>query len=602
MGSIQPDVSGYLILPLASCVACSVFGTAILVRDARSATSRLSAALVYGGAFWAFCEVLWMTAADPEIALRWVKLSALGWFLIGPLALQLMIEIIGEPAEEVRSRLPVLYVASALFLVIDWATPWIHPRVVEAPWGWSYELGPAYPFYWVFTVTALVWGLALGFRAHGRLPSEAERRQARWFGAGIMAPLVIGSVTDGVLPWLGIQVLHLGTPSFLVLGTTVTWSLHRYGYALLAPAAHSAQIVETMREGLVMIRLDGRIRTANRAIAELAGCDARRLLGTRIQDLLDWEPFERVRPEREVESVMRPVDGPPFDVSLSIALLEHRNRGVCGAVVVVRDQREIAGLRERLVLSGRMAAVGELAAGVAHEINNPVAYVRSNLLLLRGHWQTLSGAMASRGGLAIDGLDARGGVDEKDREELATVIAEGEELIDESLEGIDRTATIVRGIREFSHAGGGTREPASLNGLVEAARRMAVTRLRPGVEIRPRYGTLPDIACCPGEIQQVILNLLINALDAVGESGVVRVETGCKEDCVELSVEDDGAGIDPANLARVFDPFFTTKAVGEGTGLGLSISYEIVHRHGGEISVDSIPGSGTTFRVKLPVG
>lgn len=584
----------YLLLPLISCIGCSIFGTAILVRDARSVTSRLSAALVYGGAFWALCEVLWATSADPEVALRYVKLSAIGWFLIGPLALQLMIEVIGEPAEDVRSKLPTLYLASALFLVIDWTTPWIHTRVVETPWSWGYELGYAYPFYWAFTVTSLVWGLGLGFRAYGRLPSEAERRQARWFCVGIMAPLVIGSVTDGILPLLGIQVIHLGTPSFLVLGVTVSWSLHRYGYALLAPTAYSAEIVETMQEGLVMIRLDGRIRTANSAIAALAGCDARQLLGMRIQDLLDCEPFEPMRSKREVESLMKPLEGSPFEVSLSITLLEHRDLGTSGAVVVVRDQREIAGLRERLVLSGRMAAVGELAAGVAHEINNPVAYVRSNLVLLRGHWNTLHSEWAEH--------PAEHPAEVKDREELEALFTEGEELIDESLEGINRTAAIVRGIREFSHAGGGAREHTNLNALIEAAHRMAATGLKSGMEIHTEYGQLPETICSPGEIQQVILNLLINALDAIEETGVIRVDTRHEGDEVVLTVQDDGSGIARDDLARIFDPFFTTKTVGEGTGLGLAISYEIVHRHGGEISVDSTPGCGTTFRVALPVG
>ena len=579
----------YLLLPLISCIGCSIFATAILAQDAKSATSRISAALVFGGAFWALCEVLWATSADPVIALRYVKLSAIGWVLIGPLALQLMIEIIGEPAEDVRSKLPALYLASAVFLLIDWTTPWIHTRVVETPWSWGYELGHAYPFYWAFTVTALVWGLGLGFRAYGRLPSMAEQRQALWFGIGIMAPLVVGSVTDGVLPWLGIQVVHLGTPTFLVLGVTVTWSLHRYGYALLAPTAYSAEIVETMQEGLVMIRLDGRIRTANSAIAELAGCDAQQLLGMRIQELIDCEPFEWMRSERDVESVMTPLEGIPFEVSLSISMLEHPDLGSCGAVVVVRDQREIAGLRERLVLSGRMAAVGELAAGVAHEINNPVAYVRSNLVLLRGHWDTLRREWRTHD------------VGEKELEELETLLAEGEELIDESIEGINRTAAIVRGIREFSHAGGGARERTNLNLLVEAAHRMAATGLKPGTEIRTEYGQLPETDCSPGEIQQVILNLLINALDAIGEAGVVQVETAHEGDVVVLSVQDDGSGIKHQDVARIFDPFFTTKTVGEGTGLGLSISYEIVNRHGGEVSVESTFGVGTTFRVTLPV-
>ncbi len=236
-----------------------------------------------------------------------------------------------------------------------------------------------------------------------------------------------------------------------------------------------------------------------------------------------------------------------------------------------------------------MAAVGELAAGVAHEINNPVAYVRSNLMLLRNHWDTLRTSLAPQ--IAED----------KDRENLEILLAEGEDLIDESLEGTNKTAAIVRSIREFSHAGGGARERIDLNVIVEAAHRMATPRLGRGAELQTDYGRVPAIDCSTGEIQQVILNLVMNALDAVGETGVIRVETRCEDEWVVLSVRDDGMGIDPDCLQRIFDPFFTTKAVGKGTGLGLSISYEIVHRHGGEITVESTLGQGTTFEVRLPV-
>jgi PAS domain S-box-containing protein len=582
-------VSVYLLLPLVSCVGCSILATAILARDAKSATSRLSAALVYCGAFWAFCEVLWSACPNPEVALRIVRLSALGWVPIGPLGLQLMVEVVGEPAARVRSKIPALYLASAVFLVLDWTTPWIHMSVVETAWGWGYELGPVYPFYWIFTVTALAWGLMLGLRNYANLPSQAERTQTRWIGAGILMPLVIASVTDGMLPWLGIQVIHLGTATFLVLGATVAYSLHRYGYALLAPAAYSAEIVETMREGLVMIRLDGRIRTANSAIARLVGCPGSQLLGMRIQDLIACDPFDPTRLEQEFEALLRPREGNPIHVSVSIAMLEHHDREHCGAVVVVRDQREVVGLRERLVLSGRMAAVGELAAGVAHEINNPVAYVHSNLIMLRQHWETLRDKLTPRL------------IDPREREEFETFFVEGEEMIDDSLEGTNRTAAIVRSIRELSHAGSGAREHVDLNELVEAARRMAAPRLRCGAEIRFEAGRLPQISCSPGEIQQVILNLLMNALDAVEETGVVRIETRHEDDVVVLCVSDDGCGIESPVLERVFDPFFTTKAVGEGTGLGLSISYEIVNRHGGEIRAESSMGHGTLFHVALPV-
>ncbi len=410
---------------------------------------------------------------------------------------------------------------------------------------------------------------------------------------GIVVPLVVASLTDGILPFLGVQVIHLGTPSFVVLGATLAWSLHRYGYVLLLPAAYSAEIVETMREGLVMLRLDGRIRTANSAMARLAGCSRRALAGVRIQDLIEPDPLGEAR-HTETECQIKPLSGPAFSVLVSTSVLLDREGEPSGSAAVIRDQREVVGLRERLMLSGRMAAVGQLAAGVAHEINNPVAYVRANLVMLRQHWERLRDRSVPP---AAEAPAAR----EKREAELGAIFDEGLELIDESLEGVVRTASIVRGIREFSHAGHALRKRVDLNDLVDSAHRMAASRLKHAANLTLDYGDLPPLVCSAREIQQVILNLLINAADAVGESGSIRVSTRREGECLRLVVCDDGSGIEKGALERIFDPFFTTKDVGEGTGLGLSISYEIVHRHGGEITVDSKPGRGTTFQVLLPI-
>jgi two-component system, NtrC family, sensor kinase len=243
--------------------------------------------------------------------------------------------------------------------------------------------------------------------------------------------------------------------------------------------------------------------------------------------------------------------------------------------VMVRDLREIEALQQRLVLSGRMVAVGQLAAGVAHEVNNPTSYVRSNLLLLREYWQ-------------------------KPAEERASIYADGGELIDESLEGIERIASIVQQIGRFSRGGGDERERADLNLILDAALRMARPRLG-DVRIERAPSALPEIDCAPRELEQVFLNLLLNAADAVGSAGTVRVASAAVGARARVDVADDGAGIPPEHLARVFDPFFTTKPVGKGTGLGLAISYEIVQRHGGEIEVRSELGRGTVFSVWLPL-
>ncbi len=586
-------MSWYLLLPLGSCVALSVLGAAILARDSSTPGSRLSGILILGQAFWAACEVVWNTTADPHVALVLVKLSALAWVGIGPIGLHLVLEAIGEPATRLRAKLRYFYAVSAVFLLLDWTTPWIHTGVVPVAWGWGYELGPVYPAYWVLTTAALIGGLIRGARAYRDLPSADERAQVLWIGGGILAPLTIASVTDGVLPFLGIQVVHLGTASFVILGSTVAWSAHRHGFGILAPSVHTAEIVETMRDGLVMLRLDGKIRNANEAMAKLAGRSRRALSGVPIEDLVGCNPVDLhasgSEPGPEIEGELKPMSGKPFPVLLSTSALRSRRGVPAGFAVVIRDQREVVSLRERLLVSGRMAAVGQLAAGVAHEINNPMAYIRANLMMLRENWGTLRAAGTNRDGTG------------KCPEELETLWGEGEELIDESLEGVERTSAIVRGIREFSYLGSSVRERSDLNLLVEAAQRMAAPRLNRTARIEIEYGDVPEIICSPREIQQVILNILINAADAVEGAGEIRLSTRRVGEFVQLSIHDNGVGIDVDAQERIFDPFFTTKAVGEGTGLGLSISYEIVSRHGGSIEVDSAPGRGTTFRILLPI-
>jgi two-component system, NtrC family, sensor kinase len=229
--------------------------------------------------------------------------------------------------------------------------------------------------------------------------------------------------------------------------------------------------------------------------------------------------------------------------------------------------------------------VGQLAAGIAHEINNPIAFVRSNLSQLAAHWKTVRSEL-ERAGQA---------------QAQAELIAEGEELIEESVEGVDRAAEIVRGVKGFSHAGRQLREPTDLNQLLEDVLHMAAAQLRSRARVERFYVELPPVHCVPQELKQVFLNLIVNAGQAIRDGGTIRIATETGDGWVTVKVEDDGCGIAPEHLERIFDPFFTTKRVGEGTGLGLGIAYHIVRSHRGEIQVDSELGRGSRFRVKLPV-
>jgi len=233
----------------------------------------------------------------------------------------------------------------------------------------------------------------------------------------------------------------------------------------------------------------------------------------------------------------------------------------------------------------QLATLGEVAVGLSHEINNPLAYLRANLNLLRQHWDAL--------GIKLEKTLSS--------QESSELIVEGAEMIDESLEGVERAAAIVRDVRGLAHAGSKQWETADLNGLIDGVLRMAAPQLRDHVGLEKCYGARPQVLCAPQELQQVFLNLVLHAGQAVGRSGTIRLITDREPSGVVVRVEDDGCGIPADAISRIFDPFFTTKEVGEGTGLGLGIAYGIVQQHGGDIFVEPSPGGGTLFSVHLPV-
>jgi signal transduction histidine kinase len=577
-------MSLYPLVPLCACLLSAVIATAIFARETREPANRLAAALVGAASFWAFCEVLWNVQARPEPALLLVKASALAWVWLAPLALHLFTELAGRPLARVRRALPWCYGVSALFLCIALFTPWMHTGVVRRSWGWAYEFGPAYGPFCAFMLGCIAVALSIGRRAIQDSSSPAERGQVRLVTLGILVPLVVASLTDGALPFFGWQPPRFGTAAFGVLGAVILWSFHRYGYSVLAPGNFASEVLETLPDGVAMLRPDGSIRSANGALARLLGAERTALPGLRVGEHLDV-PLDPAGEPVERHCHLRALDGRLVPVAVSSRLLRDRRGAEIGSVLVLRDRDEVESLRDRLLLSGRLAAVGELAAGIAHEINNPLAFVRSNLTLLRQHWSELSTQLAKAAGRAV----------------AADVVAEGEELLDESLEGVDRASAIVRDVRGLAHGGRAEKQAADLGELLGGVLRIAAPQLRGNVRVETRLSDVPPVWGAPHELQQVFLNLLLNAIQAIDDDGHVWISTECDGRFVVTTVADDGCGIAPEIFDRIFDPFFTTKPVGEGSGLGLGIAHGIVQGHGGHLSVASEPGRGTRFRVHLPM-
>lgn len=266
---------------------------------------------------------------------------------------------------------------------------------------------------------------------------------------------------------------------------------------------------------------------------------------------------------------------------------------------------ELKRTQEQLVQSEKMASIGQLAAGVAHEINNPIGYLHSNLGTLGQYVEDVYRVVAAYEAAlsALTDPQSRAAIEQaKKAADFQFVLEDIPKLLAESLEGIQRVRKIVQDLKDFAHAGESEDwQWVDLRHSLSRTLNIVHNELKYKAEVLQSYDDIPEIRCLPGQLNQVFMNLLVNAAQAIPERGRITISTRCCGDKVEIAVADTGQGIPADVLPKVFDPFFTTKPVGKGTGLGLSVSYGIVRNHGGDIDAASQPGVGTTFTVRLPV-
>ena len=271
-----------------------------------------------------------------------------------------------------------------------------------------------------------------------------------------------------------------------------------------------------------------------------------------------------------------------------------------------RAHEDLKITQSRLVQSEKLAGLGQMVAGVAHEINNPLAFVSNNVAVLQRDLAELVDVLAlyegAEGELAARAPDRLAEIrDRRDRVDLDYTLGNLPRLLDRTRDGLGRIQQIVKDLRVFARLDEGILNEVDLNeGVASTITIVQGHAKKKRVQIERDLGTLPAMTCFGAKLNQVVMNLVMNAIDACPEGGTVTVRTRAEDDGVRLDVIDTGTGIPPEIRERIFDPFFTTKPVGVGTGLGLSISYGIVQDHGGKFEVESNPGQGSRFTVRLP--
>jgi len=411
---------------------------------------------------------------------------------------------------------------------------------------------------------------------------------------------------------------------------------------------YAENIVETVREPLVVLNSDLKILTANNSFYDTFKVTPEDTIGNFIYDVgnRQWDIpalrmlFEEILPLQtvingyEVEHVFP-------GIGHKIILLNARQifREKIGSHIILlamdditarkqieavlhenqeqlqafndhlenRIAEEVVKNREKDILllhQDKMSSIGQLAAGVAHEINNPMAFIASNLVTLKGYVESLGRYQ----GLIHDLLKKSDSIEEHlvledaQRElDIAFILEDISPLIAQSSEGVDRVKQIVHDLKGFARTDDSSFELADLNDCVRSTVNIVRNEIKYVAELDLQLGDIPHISCSRNQLSQVIINLLVNAAHSIDSHGSITVTTRQVDDTVVLSVRDTGKGMTEEVRKRIFEPFFTTKGVGKGTGLGLSISYSIIKKHGGNILVESEPGRGTIFSVTLPI-
>lgn len=265
--------------------------------------------------------------------------------------------------------------------------------------------------------------------------------------------------------------------------------------------------------------------------------------------------------------------------------------------------QQVEQVQNQLLQSEKLASIGQLAAGVAHEINNPIGFVYSNLGSLEQYLKDIFELfdVYESAEAAMPEPDRARILAAKQQKDLAFLREDVQMLMHESRDGITRVKKIIQDLKEFSHVDVSDEwQWVDLHRGIDSTLNIVWNEIKYHAEVKKEYGEIPEVECLPSQLNQVFMNLLVNASHAIPEKGVITIRTGQQGEEVFVQFADTGKGITPENLKRIFDPFFTTKPVGKGTGLGLSLSYGIMQKHHGRIEVASEVGKGSVFTVWLP--
>jgi len=577
----------YGAIPFAVVLIAAVFCAISFAWDSDRRETRAMSAIFACAGLWALLDLLSQLESDPQRAIRWLELMVLAPLLLGPATLSLLARMLPRARPELRSwiRLSVLWAGGLGLASLAW--PDSIRGVTVAPWGdWIPTHGPS-------GIVFMLLGIVPPVAAAGRAGLEARgalvtggRSRLRALVMVVVLTVVTSISTDLLLPAAGVAVPRLGALA-LVLAAGAMWLrvLHERGELFHTPFGMARAVLAELRDGVALIRTDGTVLSANTRLAELTGRSSQELLGLRLHQIARVRDVDVRRGVQEMESILHRASGESLPVALSSSPARDRRGSVIGAVVVFRDLRELDRLRRRILTSGRMAAMGELAAGIAHEVNNPVAFMRADLNLLARRLEEL-GATRSR---------ASGGG------RFLAILDRAPARVARALGHLDRIAEVVADVRDFAHVGAAGDDGSNPLVLLEGALRLARLECGEDVEIRVRAEPMTECVASGQDLKQVLLTLLRELVTRSVAGGTIEVDLIRQDDGVRLQLRSDGLAGSAASLLGRFERARVSERAELQGDLGVAIAFELIDRLGAGIEIRETEQGGVAIVLGLPL-
>jgi len=576
-----------LISLVAILVSAAFAAVSIAWNSERRKTGGMTAIFLCTGA-WALLDLLCFLEPDPERARFWIRWLEFPTLLLGPSLILLLSQILPKVSHSMRSLLPWSLGLAVILGLCSAFAPGVVVDVVRSPEsGWVPRMGP-----WSLPILPI--GMALPLVAVVQASrADLNRRFARVDSARIRAiglafgvSLTIVLATEIVLPLLDRPAPRLGALTVASLAGFL-WLRILYVADNLAvtPEGMARMMLEKLHDGVALIQLDGTILSSNIRLTEMSGRASPDLMGRSLSSLVDVSIDELRAGLEESESLLHTLTGDSIPVSLSSSVAYARNGEAMGLVVTLRDLREVDVLRRRLVTSGRLAAFGELAAGIAHEVNNPIAFIRSDLNLLARRLQEIREPLERT---------TRPGRDD-------AVLAQAADRIAKALAGIERVAEVVGDVREFAHVGGAGQGGSDPRALVEGAMRLAAMQRGEDVTLRHSSREFCDPIESGQELKQVLLALLRLLVEGVEKGGAIEAELENRTGVLRITLV-AAPFVEPLDviLGR-FEALAGEDPFDPKVDFEMSIATELIEQLGGSFSVAARGTDGIEIALEMPL-